>query len=664
MVGNRIGRIENAELEISLREYFIELLKKDWDSLLLVTRKGYWLYKTLMDDDAWQILRDEAPQAYNDIIQKKKTIYTDRYLNKCFDINEFKDKRVYIFDDTMTHGSSLFFYFSFFTKREIKVTPAVYALSTEYPSEQSDQKLINEFQRVIRNDKENYDLEAEGRSFLDRFNDNLMYKVRLTPENIARVSIYETGLFNENLCPLVIDLPILSRMKTGDGYTVPAYMDHGKGEGIKMTREVFDKLTENTSEWTFNPNRFEGNYLDSCSSYFANGTIDTGSLSGAIHDIVIKCKYKTEGDYVKVVFVPFAIFKSMNFEDVLNSFSAMWGDTDHGKDICEYIRSELSEEGREYIREDGKILKSTSEMKTILKNNHNLCRNLYRSVIFYVSAYAGTLFKDYVRGKIGIELDYDWEFMKESMSETFIDAFKELIREKEEYDYKKCFLEIPTVKTVPAPEVSPVNNEEKKNATKGDIEKYIRKRIIFKRNDVSSNLMNRVYMFESIEGDLDREFIFSDKREAKNQLTMVLLDMLENSRIGNEIFIDDQKEVVYRGFKSGENSEVLFYKGLEFFFPYIYAFYYLDKEEYSQDFQKFIDKLEIYFKEKDYTDYLLPKNDMKFYEEYFGSLKGYRLEEQILSKKYVLDRYWDLDDTSGMRQFIDQAWNNVRVWTN
>lgn len=662
MVENRIGRIENIEFETSLKEYFIELLKENWDSLLLVTRKGYWIYKTLMDDDAWQTLKDEAPQVYDDIVTKKKTIYTDRYLNKCFDINEFKGRRIYIFDDTMTHGSNLFFYFSFLTKEKIEVTPSVYALSTEYPSEQSNQRLINEFQRVIRNDEENYNLESDGRRFLDRFNQSLMYKVRLAQENIARLSIYETEVFNENLCPLVIDLPILSCMRIRGRYTIPAYMNSGTGEGIIMTRDSFEKLTENTSEWTFHPNRFEGNYLDNCSSYFTNCTIDTGNLSKAIHDIVIKCKYKTEGDYVRAVFVPFAIFKSMDFADVISSFSIMWGDTGHGKEIYKYINSVLNEERQEDIRTDENMSPNSSKVKKILKDNHNLCRNLYRSIIFYVSAYAGALFKEYVFNKIGIELDYDWEFMKESMSESFIASFKELIREKSEYDFKKCFIQVPPVEAVPAPGISLVKNGEKKNAKKEHVEKYIRKRIIFKRNNTTSNLMNRVYIFENIERDLSREFTFNDGTEAKSLLTMVLLDMLENSRLGNEIFIDNQKEVVYRGFKSGENSEVLFYKGMEFFFSYIYAFYYLNKEEYERKFQRLIDKMDIYFKEREYTDYLLSKDDMRFYEDYFGGLKGYRLDEQISNKKYVLDRYWDLYDTSGLRQFIDQAWNNVCVW--
>ena len=435
---------EETALKQSLKRYFIDLLKQNFDRLLLVTRKGYWIYKTSMDDEAWEKLKEEDPISYEAIVSRnKKIIYTDRYFNKCYDdYKEFSGKRIWIFDDTMTHGSNLFFYFSYcsyydqrdkHSGRKTEVIPCVYALSTEYPSEEANRKLLREFQRVTRDDSSIVNAEEKARDYLDLFNKSLKYEVRLTSEHLAKLCVFETKLFNENLCPLVIDLPILSRMKVEEQFTLPAYMNGGKGTGIEMTKEQFRRLTEPGSEWSFNSNYFENNYIESCSSYFVNDMIDFGNLSSVIHDFIIKCKYKEKGDKVRVVFVPFAIFKSMIFSDIISAFFAMWKDTEHGNAILKFIAESIKKDFKEKLRFDVDELKDSAELKTLLKKNHNLCRNMYRSVIFYVSAYGGALFREYVFRRTGIEIDYDWDFMKESMPEEFIQSFRSLTGEKNSY---------------------------------------------------------------------------------------------------------------------------------------------------------------------------------------------------------------------------------------
>lgn len=662
---------EEVALKLSLKEYFINLLKQEFDRLLLVTRKGYWIYKTMMDEEAWERLRREAPDSYEEIInRKKKIIYTDRYFNKCFDdIKEFCGKKILIFDDTMTHGSNLFFYFSYcryYDRRETnsgkstEVVPCVYALSTEYPSEEANRKLLREFQRVIRDDNSIADAKEKVYDYLDIFNQSLKYKVRLTSEHLAELCLFETKIFNENLCPLVIDLPILSRMKVEDKFTLPAYMNSGKGTGIEMTKEQFSRLVEPESEWIFINNYFQDNYVESCSSYFVNDMIDFGNMDSIIHDFIIKCKYREEGDKVTIVFVPFAIFKSMTFSDIISAFFVMWKDTEHGNVVLKYVAENLKLDLKENPQFDVNELRNSVKLKTLLKKNHNLCRNMYRSVIFYVSAYGGALFRKHIFRRTGIEMDYDWDFMKESMSEEFIRSFKSLTNEMQ--NYRDGLMNVPIPEVVLPSKISLVKNEQRRIASRERLEKAVRKRIISKRNDDGGDIAERIYIIEDMEEDLNHQFLFKSKRGKKTLLTMVLTDMLENSRIGNEIYIDNQKEIAYRGFKSGENSEVLFYTGIEFFYAYVYAFYYLDEERYAQDYPKFIEKLEFYLKSKGYVGQLISEEDMQFYAEYFGNLADDRRDEQILNKKFVLDRYWDEEDTSGIKQFIDQAWKDVQIW--
>lgn len=678
---NEIIKRKYQYIIADMKDCFIDLLQKEWDILLLITRKGYWAYKTLMDEAAWNSL---DKRVYSRIQNREKRIYTDRYLCKTLDLKEFQNKKIYIYDDTMTRGANLFYYYSFLIQNGIdadRITPVVYALSTEYPSEQSHNMLLNEFQRISGKELEEERWKALAEERIKQFNKALFGYVRLTPESLSEVCVCETMLFNENLCPLVIDLPILSTVKKENVIsTIPAYMNNGKGEGIQFTKEQFQKLTSGDAAWKFVRNDFSGNYVRTCSSYFENEDIDTGNLGNAIQNLVVKCKYKVEGDKVRAVFVPFAIFRSMSFTDVLNSFNVLWKGTEHWQEIADYIKRKIiSPESAEtdQLSED-MFFAGNPEIRSLMQTDHNLYTNLFRSVIFFVSAYIGYKFKEYVKESTGIQLDYDWNFMEESLSQAYINSFHELIRPGE--DYRNYFMKIPVVQHISSVDLSLIFNEPKKIATKELIEKSIRNRIIYKKNLKENEpeqydekfFLERVYVFETIESDLDREFIFGSIDEKKTLLTMVLIDMLENSRLGNEIYVDNKKEIIYRGFRTGENSEILFYSGIEYFYAYIFAYYHFEREEhagdyreqYKKNYQKFIDQLELYFITKKYKGSLISSEDMKFYEEYFRNLEGPRLDEQIMNKYYVLDTDGNSDDSMGIRQFVDQAYRNVRVWMN
>ena len=72
--------------------------------LILITRKGYWLFRLLYDE--WC---DESTVDLR--IFNQFTIYSDRYLTKVIEPEIFEGKKVLIFDDIMVHGNNLFYYY-------------------------------------------------------------------------------------------------------------------------------------------------------------------------------------------------------------------------------------------------------------------------------------------------------------------------------------------------------------------------------------------------------------------------------------------------------------------------------------------------------------------------------------------------------------------------
>ena len=87
--------------ESRMFNFFTWILNSDeWDILILITRKGYWIYRIAVPYD----LQREAKK-------KGKKIYSDRYILKCLDMEQFAGKKVWIYDDAMTNGATMFFYY-------------------------------------------------------------------------------------------------------------------------------------------------------------------------------------------------------------------------------------------------------------------------------------------------------------------------------------------------------------------------------------------------------------------------------------------------------------------------------------------------------------------------------------------------------------------------
>ena len=118
-------------LQEEIINYLVEIIDEYHEEhhkdliLVLVTRKGYWVYKYL----------EERIRKKLDEISIKITVISDRLVMKDSDFLCIKDKYVIVFDDTINNGNKMFFFFFFFLKNGAKkVYPCVYAVTTEYLS--------------------------------------------------------------------------------------------------------------------------------------------------------------------------------------------------------------------------------------------------------------------------------------------------------------------------------------------------------------------------------------------------------------------------------------------------------------------------------------------------------------------------------------------------
>src|SRR5699024_8200878 len=106
-----------------------------------------------------------------------------------------------------------------------------------------------------------------------------------------------------------------------------------KNETIKLTLEEFEKLKAGNQKWT---------YYDCSQSGIEQSDITDGvmilknhffktTLSHFVFEFTVKIQSVSDEDTVEVVFVPFAILKSIKFDTLWKIFYCMYEQTVYGK---------------------------------------------------------------------------------------------------------------------------------------------------------------------------------------------------------------------------------------------------------------------------------------------------------------------------------------------
>lgn len=617
--------------EFRMKEYFKQYLNRDkgfdWNVFILINRKGYWDYKIFYPDGY-------NPKGDN------RVIVSDRFLDKLPKnrlIEFLKDKRVIIYDDSLTNGGNLFSYFllckSFGAK---EVQPVVYALNTSFPSEKSLKIMRQEASEM---ENQEYCKDHSVDEMMGEFISLLSYELLLGAGDIDKMSVWQTMLYQKNVSPLVMDLPILNHKKD--------QKEAGEKEDrITLDWSRFQELcSARSKEWQFVENRMNGWGENVEASYFQfNSRLVDERLDGLFHDFVVKCKYQRKGDKVDVVFTPFAIVKSNSIENVYHNFRLLYRNTQYEKYICG-------------------ILENREGMKALEEDAH-LCKNIFRAVIFRLSDYIGHRFQKYVKDILDIDLEYDWKIMKDNFEEEFISTQEELYKSYNEAEFEKLILQCKVEADIyPFWEtVSP--SEGKRRATQERVNIYIRKRICRKKRTAgeSKSAKERIYIFEAIKSELKSCFTFEDERELRRMLTAAILLFLETNSFSNYILVDKDTHILYRGFRYGENSEIFLHEDLWYFYAYLFAYYMeSDVDDIKTYYDVFMNWLANYLQREGKLGIWITEDGFLFLRDYFGEMSNEELRMEILRRRYLLEcRTYGEEDVR--RNIIRKAAAIVQQW--
>lgn len=626
--------LENAFYlsEKSIGDYYKEILIEDngsWQVFVLINRKGYWDYKITV--------KDTEPS-------QQQILCSDRLIEKLpnQELNRLlKDSRVVVYDDSLTNGSNLFFYFLLCKAAGAReVLPVVYALNTNFPTKRSHDLMRREAQRFQRGGSP---FSQTVEELIAEFVDKIRWRVLLNTSDIDRMSIWQTVLFQKQLSPLVMDLPIFNRASNSS-----------KENKIVISKENFEKLRLCMDKrWKFVENEMKGLDVTIRASYFHfESKLLNDHFNSLFHDFVVKCKYNYIGDNVEVVFTPFAIVKSISFKDVIECFVLFFKDTLYGQNILRNFSDKV----------DGDL---TELQIDTLKKDHNLCRALFRAVIFQLSDYIGRQFQKYVFDTIDVLIEYDWDILNDNFSNDFIETEKELYKFFDDKEFRNKVYQYNRHE-----DIQPLNPkmefpQNKIKATCERINCYVRSRIIDKKKRVDISLNERIYTFETMEYELDNIFYFANDLERQEYLSRMCLLFLETNSFSNFIYVDNDEQIIYRGFRYGENSEILLHDSLWFFYAYLWGLY--DKYgcmSLKKNYDILLGKVQNFLTKQGYLNLWISEDGFEFLKKYFRNLSENELDIEIRRRKYWLSCSNINDGKEKMikSQLIDEAINTIREW--
>ena len=523
--GNKIGADIIRALDKALKN------KESNGRIILVfmCRKAYWLYRL------YRMNKNDWYREYGDVV-----IVTSRYVLKERQMPISEYDMIIIFDDTVSSGRS--------------VKAAYDDIKGMYPD--VNVKVIVAFSMRSKIElKETLQKEANDELFASFFENLEIYRVIL-PEEMGWVSSQEILTFQKSGIPYVIELPLVRNARDVD--------ESNDYYAIDLSEDEFKKMKKVGGFWSYTDYSYEfpdcmteGDYrtTEIHSGFFWYQDPDLNNIFGENEiQLIVKCAYsECEENRIKAVFTPFAVMNSMRFDDTWEMFCTLYEKTG-------YLKEEQIVY-REYAKYKNESIDGNKE-----RNFRQLERQLgtaaYRAVVFFLSMYVFSLFREMTEGILDQELTVvDEVYMREIYSLKFIEYVKEMENWKAE-DFFNKIRKLNVICPVPMQnKFAHTKFRYIKNDLRGMVAQ-IRLEILEKKNEKTNQ--KKGLAIEEIRDYISVKLGDEDQSKKENLLIAAVLQMMDQSIIGNSLWMDNG--IIRRGFRYGENSDVL---PIEGFKPYI-----------------------------------------------------------------------------------------------
>lgn len=557
----------------SLIDFFNDIFADNDSTAVFVSRKSYCLFLLL--------------RKKNVITVGNNPIYADRLIMKSCNSQRYTGEKVYLIDDTISTGNHL-------------------ASVCRDVLERTQYKNI--ILKVFIRDMAFQESEYIQKQFPDNA-ENIKLEISLSRSvsEKLRFSSIETLLYHQENIPYFIELP---------------YLKGNEGDAVFFNKEEYERLEKGNDCWKFykcDQFGYKQNIIENAVIIMSNSFAD--AFPEFIYDFTIRVQIVTLEDKSRnVVLSPFAILKSIKFEELEKLFFSIYKKTEYA-DI---------------------LLKQKEELKDKYAEYHY--KTLYRAVVYAFSYYIGIRFIDYLNTDI---LYRKLEFQKKNNRFCYEDEFISSIDDIFKEGTKNFFLTTYLYKGFSSVEI--------RRKLLPFIRKYGRLESNFRTiyhyllalfNDmrensreqgVSDDIWQKFFSIEELQEAISLS-CFEQNNDIKDVLTGCICSMLEQSKIANEIAFDVRNKIVYRGFKFAENSEAVFDVAEKAF--YAAALSYLNKvceNQYEEKYEKFLSVLKEFFIHNNLFGSIITSNEFQIYSEIYRKQSVKEKETQMKRLEFLIE---------------------------
>lgn len=400
---------------------------------------------------------------------------------------------------------------------------------------------------------------------------------------------------------------------------------------IRMSKEQFQKLKLSKNQWK---------YLESNETGYKKNNIVYGMmvmrddsiaecLSPFVFRFCVRMQIVKENKEYRIIANPFAILRSVKFEELYQLFYSIYKGTSYYEAIHNY-------------------------MKDSGKPPEDIYKVIYRSVAHNLSMYIGLAFASYFNR----EISSDKKLVMQEYKKTC--DFEEDFRKSTSEIFQKIFAQY-LQEIINSPKITPI-------IQKNSLSQYINKfrgmqcdyrtvslyllalinEIRYTREekdvvDIECEQRMKFITIEELQMTLYETFPYEEKEYLDDLLVKCIGSMLGQNKLANEIVYEKKSKIVYRGFKCGENSEALsdlsakiFYVGVKKYYDVATFHEKTDgrNELYALNYDAFLNAFMMFLYEYNLLGDVITKDEFRIYSEMFRKKNPEYLNKRTLNKEF------------------------------
>lgn len=519
-------------------------------------------------------------------------VYADRYIMKNLNFDFLQGKDIILVDDSIISGFHIKKSYELVEHKTAANSINIYIFAAE---SKWKSKSCNSEHEALR---------------------KLSFAVVYSYNDILKLSSIETLLFNTCGIPYMVELPVLTETRSVKSKP-----------GIIFSRQEFERFRLlQTENWTYHEYEQVG-YLQNdttCGCLVLENHILKQRFAGFIQNLTVRVQITLAGDKVKVIFIPFAILKSVDFEAL-------------------YHFVEIIYEGTSYINALRKYRGSCEERGLNFEEESYV--SLYRAVVYSISYYIGMELIEFMKMYFGKTLTFFKEYNQYIFDNSFQNSTRKVFKDSMGIFFViKLLQQEPFQRVFHRKEVEPVlKNVSMREYTYERVYNYIlgiKNELLqeLSNEELESNMQSEIYItIEEFEEVFESNFFVNDFKKMNDCISGCVSSMLSQGVLVNQLHYDKNKNIVYRGFSYGENSDAFYSISAKVFYAAVLKYYEIAGDDFENKYGFFTMNLYRFFKDQLLFGTFISEDEFNHYVKYFRQV-GKR-KEQIENKRFLLDEH-------------------------